>query len=78
MKRDRPLSVRIDVPSGVGELALRRTAFAMERLTYFNFSLRQALACAYLQGMNDTIDVLTTPSISQKERTNEARSQSRS
>ncbi len=57
-KRGHYLSEPINVPFGVVDLARRRTAFAMDRMTNFDLPLRMALASAYVQGMNDAIEVL--------------------
>ena len=59
-KRGRYLSEPIEVPRGVVDLARRRTAFAMDRLMHYDFSLRMALASAYVQVMNDAIDALSS------------------
>lgn len=60
MKRERHLSERVDVPRPIVDLAVRRSSFAAARMMNFDFPLRLALASAYMQGMNDAIDVLST------------------
>lgn len=49
---------KVEYPRPMVDLARRRTKFVIGPLVSLDFSLTEALACAYLQGMNDAIDTL--------------------
>ena len=55
----RALSIPIELPPRFVDLARRRTAFAVDRITNFDAALKDALASAYVQGMRDAVAALT-------------------